>query len=89
MQRVAAQSVIGTKIVGTETKDEGGRKFTVFKVEVRSEGGSWQLLRRWEYCRFCLTNLIYLQTDTDSFTSWTPNFESTSLHFQVSCFIFH
>lgn len=32
-------------ILGTETRDEGGKKFTVFKVELRSDIGPWIVYR--------------------------------------------
>mmetsp|Transcript_46755 Transcript_46755/g.97849 ORF Transcript_46755/g.97849 Transcript_46755/m.97849 type:complete len:326 (-) Transcript_46755:27-1004(-) len=43
-----ARGVQSVSILGADTKEEGGRKFTVFRVELRSEIGPWLVQRRYK-----------------------------------------
>jgi hypothetical protein len=46
MSSSSSRGVQSVAIIAAETKEEGGKKFTVFRVEFRSEIGPWLVYRR-------------------------------------------
>jgi hypothetical protein len=45
--QLCIHTVQAATILGAESREEGGKKFTVFKVELRSDIGPWVVHRRY------------------------------------------